>query len=124
MSGIEQFFRTTVGIFLLIAILAFFFAIFYFLLKLHKSRLKSSLDSGKISNTLLVKKYNDVKSQLDNKIKIFITSFAVGLLVGVLAIGIFSGIVMGVIYYFVSKKALSNSLELYKQAMIERNLPL
>lgn len=124
MSGIEQFFRTTVGIFSIIALFAFFFAIFYFLLKLHKSRLKSSLDSGKISNTLLVKKYNDVKSQLDNKIKIFITSFAVGLLVGVLAIGIFSGIVMGVIYYFVSKKTLSNSLELYKQAMIERNLPL
>ena len=124
MSGIEQFFRTTVGILSIIALFAFFFAIFYFLLKLHKSRLKSSLDSGKISNSLLVKKYNDVKSQLDNKIKIFITSFAVGLLVGVLAIGIFSGIVMGVIYYFVSKKALSNSLELYKQAMIERNLPL
>lgn len=124
MSGIEQFFRTTVGIFSIIALFAFFFAIFYFLLKLHKSRLKSSLDSGKISNPLLVKKYNDVKSQLDNKIKIFITSFAVGLLVGVLAIGIFSGIVMGVIYYFVSKKTLSNSLELYKQAMIERNLPL
>lgn len=124
MSGIEQFFRTTVGILSIIALFAFFFAIFYFLLKLHKSRLKSSLDSGKISNTLLVKKYNDVKSQLDNKIKIFITSFAVGLLVGVLAIGIFSGIVMGVIYYFVSKKTLSNSLELYKQAMIERNLPL
>ena len=73
MSGTEQLFRTTVGIFLLIALFTLFFAIFYFLLKLHKSRLKSSLDSGKISNPLLVKKYNDVKSQLDNKIKIFIT---------------------------------------------------
>lgn len=124
MSGTEQFFRTTFGIFLLIALFALFFAIFYFLLKLHKSRLKSSLDSGKISNPLLVKKYNDVKSQLDNKIKIFITSFAAGLLLGVLVIGIFKGIVIGFLYYFLSRKTLSNSLELYKQAMIERNLPL
>lgn len=77
---------------------------------------KKSINNVKTSDERLIKLYNGMKNTLDNKSKIIIAAVVMGIFCG--------GIIGGFFYYYFIKKLFTNSYEIYKNAMIQRNLPL
>ena len=74
-----------------------------FLAKLSTKQLQKKIESGKINDNKLVKLYNSYKKQKDNKLL---------------------AIFMAGIFYKSYMKITETALDLYKQEMIKRNLPL
>ena len=107
-------------IFMAIGILAFIILIFclfiYILFKLNIFILKSSIKKRIITDEKLTLRYNDMKVNKDNKRHLINLSIITGLF--------FGGLIGGIFYYFFIKKMFRDAYEVYKQAMIERNLPL
>ena len=113
MSGTQQ-------IFLFIGIMAsiiIIFALFiYLMMKLNIFLIKSLINKGKMTDESLTSRYNDMKVNKDKKshlIKLSIITCLIG-----------GGPLGGILFYFLIRKMFTNYYEIYKQAMIERNLPL
>lgn len=88
----------------------------YILTVLHTLMVKKSINNVKTSDERLIKLYNGMKNTLDNKSKIIIAAVVMGIFCG--------GIIGGFFYYYFIKKLFTNSYKIYKNAMIQRNLPL
>ena len=110
----------TQQIFLFIGIMAsiiFIFGLFiYLMMKLNIFLIKSLIYRGKMTDERLICRYNDMKVNKDNKSHLIKLSIISGLIGG--------GLIGGILFYFLIKKMFTNYYEVYKQAMIERNLPL
>ncbi|TSJ88788.1 hypothetical protein FPQ14_09460 [Gilliamella apicola] len=113
MSNAQQFFMFIGIMTCIVAALSLFM---YVLIVLHTLTVKSTVGKDKMTDETLIKLYNDKKKHLDNKSIIIITSITMGIFIG--------GGVGGFIYYFFIKKLFTDSYEIYKNAMIQRNLPL
>ena len=113
MSNAQQFLMF-IGI--MSCIILIFCTFIYLLMKLYMFVVKSTIKNSKLTDERLTKMYNNMKVSKDNKSKIIILAIVTGIFCG----GVFGGI----FYYFLYKKIFSNTYELYKQGMIERNLPL
>lgn len=113
MSNAQQFFMF-IGI--MTCLIGSFSLFIYILTVLHTLMVKKSINNVKTSDERLIKLYNDAKNTIDNKSKIIITAVVMGIFCG--------GIIGGFFYYYFIKKLFTNSYEIYKNAMIQRNLPL
>lgn len=113
MSDAQQIFMA-IGI---LASIIFIFCLFiYILFKLNIFLIKLSINKRTITDEKLTLRYNDMKVNKDNKRQLIIVSIITGVFCG--------GLIGGIFYYFFIKKMFRDTYEVYKQAMIERNLPL
>ena len=113
MSNAQQFFMF-IGI--MTCLIGSFSLFIYILTVLHTLMVKKSINNVKTSDERLSKLYNGMKNTLDNKSKIIIAAVVMGIFCG--------GIIGGFFYYYFIKKLFTNSYKIYKNAMIQRNLPL
>lgn len=113
MSDAQQIFMA-IGI--LTSIIFIFCLFIYLFMKLSIFLLKFAINKRIITDKNLTFRYNDMKINKDNKKYLIIVSIITGIFCG----GLFGGI----FYYFFLKKLFANIYEVYKEAMIERNLPL
>ncbi|KES10812.1 hypothetical protein SASC598O02_007580 [Snodgrassella alvi SCGC AB-598-O02] len=113
MSHTQQIYMV-IGI--MMSIIFIFALFFYLLMKLNIFLLKSLIYRGKMTDERLTFRYNDMKIYKDNKSHLIKWSIITGLFGG--------GPLGGILFHFLFKKMYRDYYEIYKQAMIERNLPL